>query len=76
MERDIKASSFKAGYFISGAVIGSAIALLFAPRAGKETREKVGDWLEEKRKRGASAMKEAVDSGGRTLRRVRREAGV
>lgn len=76
MERDIKASSFKAGYFISGAVIGSAIALLFAPRAGKETRNRVSGWLEEKRRKGTAAMKEAVDSGGRTFRRARREAGV
>lgn len=76
MENDIEESSSRIGYFLSGAVIGSCIALLYAPRAGRETREKLNDWFQEKRERGQAAVKDAVDSGSRTFRRVRREAGV
>jgi len=37
--------------FIFGGLIGGAIALLLAPQTGAETRERVGDWLEEGRQR-------------------------
>ncbi len=29
----------KFGWFLAGAVLGSAVALLYAPKSGKETRE-------------------------------------
>jgi len=29
----------KLGWFLAGAVLGSAVALLYAPKSGKETRE-------------------------------------
>ena len=32
--------------FLLGAVAGAVIGFLFAPAAGKETREKVSDWME------------------------------
>lgn len=78
MENDIveSSSASRIGYFISGAVIGSCIALLYAPRAGRETRDRMSDWFQEKKERGQAAVKDAVDSGSRTFRRVRREAGV
>lgn len=77
MENDIgESSSSRIVYFLSGAVIGSCIALLYAPRAGRETRDRMSDWLQEKKERGQAAVKNAVASGSRTFRRVRREAGV
>jgi gas vesicle protein len=35
------------GAFVVGGLIGAALGILFAPKAGKETREQLGDWMEE-----------------------------
>jgi len=35
------------GAFLVGGLIGAAIGILFAPKAGKETREQLGDWMDE-----------------------------
>lgn len=76
MEKEISESPSRIGYFISGAVVGSVVALLFAPKAGREMREDVRDWIDEKRRAGREAVKEAVSTGTETLRRARREVGV
>jgi gas vesicle protein len=39
-----------------GAVTGSALGVLFAPKAGKETREQVGTWLNEKRQQSTALL--------------------
>lgn len=33
--------------FVLGGVIGAALGILFAPARGKDTRVKIGDWLED-----------------------------
>ena len=33
----------KVAYFVAGATLGSAVAILFAPKSGKETREYIAD---------------------------------
>jgi gas vesicle protein len=35
------------GAFVVGGLIGAALGILFAPKAGKETRAEIGDWMEE-----------------------------
>ena len=40
-------ASTKLAYFIAGLGIGGAVALLFAPKSGKETREYLADKAEE-----------------------------
>lgn len=69
-----------AGYFISGAAIGAALGVLFAPKAGSETRGQMSLWLKEKKEKGRhgyQAMKEALESGRRNLRaRVKKLTGV
>lgn len=37
------------GAFIIGGLIGAALGMLFAPAAGGETREKLGEWFDEKK---------------------------
>lgn len=35
------------GAFLVGGIIGAAVGMLFAPKAGKETREQLGEWMDE-----------------------------
>jgi gas vesicle protein len=56
--------------FILGAVSGAAVALLYAPATGRETREYLGDRAEEARARAAEAAakgREAINQGRETL---------
>ena len=47
--------------FILGAVSGAALALLYAPASGRETREYLGDKAEEARARAAEAAAKGRD---------------
>ena len=51
--------------FLAGAVTGAAVALLFAPAAGEETRQFLSDKARESRDRALQAARE----GRETLRR-------
>jgi gas vesicle protein len=56
--------------FILGAVSGAAVALLYAPAAGSETREFLGDKAREGRDRAAAAAekgREFLNQGRDTL---------
>jgi gas vesicle protein len=56
--------------FIAGAVIGAAVALLFAPASGEETREYLGERAREGRDRATEAFRkgrEAVNIQGERL---------
>lgn len=76
MEQNTRRYATYAGFFISGAAIGAALGVLFAPRAGRETREQLDSWLKEKRAKGRieyQAMKEALDTGRKTFRAKEKE---
>ena len=47
--------------FLLGAVGGAAVALLYAPATGKETREFVGEKAREARERAAAAAEKASE---------------
>ena len=56
--------------FILGAVSGAAVALLYAPASGRETREYLGDRAREGRERAAKAAdksREIINQGRETL---------
>jgi gas vesicle protein len=53
--------------FIAGAVTGAAVALLFAPATGEQTREYLGERAREGRERAAQAARQ----GRETLNRQR-----
>ena len=56
--------------FILGAVSGAAVALLYAPTAGSETREYLGERAREGRERAAAAAekgREILKEGRETL---------
>lgn len=54
--------------FVVGAVTGAAVALLFAPASGEETREYLGERAREGRERAAEAARQ-----GRELLERQRE---
>ena len=43
-------------YFLAGTAVGAALGVLFAPRAGRETREDIGEWLKERREQGSELL--------------------
>ena len=56
--------------FILGAVSGAAIALLYAPQSGQQTRDYLGEKAEEARRRAAEAAakgREVISQGRETL---------
>ena len=44
--------------FIIGGAIGAAVGVLFAPKAGKETREALQEWFEDLEGKGEELMEE------------------
>jgi gas vesicle protein len=70
MARDDGAAGSILLAFILGAVSGAAVALLYAPTSGRETREYLGEKAREGRARAAEAAekgREAVKQGRETL---------
>jgi gas vesicle protein len=57
--------------FMLGALSGAALAMLFAPRSGRETREMLGEKLKETAERSRRLSEQAVEKG----REVAEEAG-
>jgi gas vesicle protein len=49
--------------FLVGALSGAALAILFAPRSGRETRELLGEKLRETTDRGKRIGEQAIDRG-------------
>lgn len=69
--------------FIAGAAVGAAVALLFAPATGEETREYLGQRAREGRDRATDAARQGRDILNRqrdninsAFDRVRERAGV
>ena len=60
--------------FLLGAVSGAAVALLYAPATGRETREYLGERAREGRERAAEAAqrgREAIDRGREAINQGR-----
>jgi gas vesicle protein len=50
-------------WFLAGAIVGAAVALLYAPKAGKETRKLISKKTEASREALADSGKEVLDKG-------------
>lgn len=50
-------------WFIAGASVGAAIALLFAPQSGEDTRRAIGEQARKGRKKAEEFGREAWDRG-------------
>ena len=63
--------------FLAGLGLGAAIALLLAPQSGEDTREWIGDTVEDeayrirrKAKRSLDQMQDALEKGEQTVAKV------
>ncbi len=45
-------------YLVLGLAAGATLGVIFAPRAGKETREDLADWLKQRREKGQKLIAE------------------
>jgi gas vesicle protein len=65
--REIMASNDNSGvsvaWFLVGAAVGAAVALLYAPQSGKDTRRLIAKKTEEGREILADSGKEVLDRG-------------
>ena len=61
-DRDAAASSVILSFLLGG-VAGAALALLYAPRSGRETREYLGEKLREGAERGRELRDQAMEKG-------------
>lgn len=63
--------------FLAGLSVGAALALLFAPQSGEDTREWIGDTVEDeayrlrrKAKRSLDQVHDALEKGEQTVAKV------
>ncbi len=65
-------SAGKLAWFLTGAVIGATIALLYAPRAGKDTRQCLSDASTRGREAVTETSKDIIDAGRDMFERGRK----
>ena len=53
----------KIGWFLAGAVVGAGVALLYAPKAGKDTRAYIGSSAKDGKQAMEASGKELMDKG-------------
>ena len=71
-ERFEEEASGTVGWFIAGAIIGATVALLYAPKSGKETRQFIADTTQKGKEAVAESSKDLVDAGRDMFERGRR----
>jgi len=69
MERENSGAAM--GWFVGGALVGAAVALLLAPQSGKRTRRLLGKRAEEGRKSLVESSQDIVSRGRELYERGR-----
>ncbi|MBI4908269.1 MAG: YtxH domain-containing protein [Acidobacteria bacterium] len=64
----------KVAWFFAGAAIGAAIALLYAPASGEETRRKIGDTANRGKEKLGERSRDLVEKGKEIYDRGRKMA--
>jgi len=62
----------KLGWFITGAAIGAAVALLYAPKSGKDTRRYLAPQTEKGRQMVTDTSKDVADASREMFERGRK----
>jgi gas vesicle protein len=63
------------GAFVLGGLIGAGIALISAPRSGRETRNQLGSWAEGATERTRERVHNVAQETGDRVRTYSRETG-
>lgn len=63
-----------AGAFIIGGLVGAAIALLYAPKSGRETRRDISKAVGKVRKEAVEIIDDTIDSINRFAKEVKERA--
>jgi gas vesicle protein len=64
--------SNRLAWFLTGAIIGAAAAMLYAPKSGKETRQYITDRTQQGREAVTDTSKEIVDASKEMFERGRK----
>jgi gas vesicle protein len=59
-------------WFVAGAIIGAAVALVCAPRSGRDTRQFLSEKSQETRERVAEGTRDVIEVGGDMFERGRK----
>ena len=60
------------GWFLAGAVIGAAVAILYAPQSGKDTRQFIADTTQKGKDAVVESSQNVVDAGRDMFERGRK----
>jgi gas vesicle protein len=59
-------------WFVAGAIIGAAVALVCAPRSGRDTRQFLSEKAQESKERVAEGTRDVIDVGREMFERGRK----
>ncbi|HEV3331667.1 MAG TPA: YtxH domain-containing protein [Bryobacteraceae bacterium] len=71
-EESAEEGSNTLAWFLTGALIGATVALLYAPRSGKDTRRYITDKTQESKDAVTETSKDILDAGRDMFERGRR----
>jgi gas vesicle protein len=72
MEREQDDGSNRLAWFLTGAILGATVAMLYAPKSGKETRRFIADKTQQGREAMADTGKDIADAGREMFERGRK----
>jgi gas vesicle protein len=72
LDDQVDDSVSRLAWFLTGAAIGAAVAILYAPKSGKDTRQYISDRAEEGRRAVASTSQDIVDASKEMFDRGRK----
>jgi gas vesicle protein len=65
-------STSRLAWFLTGAVIGATVAILYAPKSGKDTRKYISDRAQEGKQAVTDTSKDIVDASKEMFERGRK----
>ncbi|HUA63848.1 MAG TPA: YtxH domain-containing protein [Verrucomicrobiae bacterium] len=72
LDEQVDDSVSRLAWFLTGAVIGATVAILYAPKSGRDTRKYIADRAEQGRQAVASTSQDIVDASREMFERGRK----